>query len=106
MSVDGTWNITLQTPIGAQASTVELVTDQKMRIRNRPGGLFASFESVVFLEPKGDHTEVRMTFDYELSMGYLGKLFNMIMMERLVADNLKSYLRNLKDICELIPVPA
>ena len=27
MSTDGTWNITLQTPMGAQSSTVELVTD-------------------------------------------------------------------------------
>jgi carbon monoxide dehydrogenase subunit G len=88
------------------AETVELVTERKMRIRNRPGGLFASFESVIFLEPKGDSTELRMSFDYELSMGYLGKLFNLIMMERLVTDNLKSYMRNLKEISELIPVPA
>jgi hypothetical protein len=27
MSADGTWNITVQTPMGAQASTVELITD-------------------------------------------------------------------------------
>ncbi len=27
MSADGTWNITLQTPLGAQSSTVELVSD-------------------------------------------------------------------------------
>jgi hypothetical protein len=27
MSVDGTWNITLQTPMGPQASTIELVSD-------------------------------------------------------------------------------
>jgi len=27
MSVDGTWNITVQTPLGAQSSTVELAAD-------------------------------------------------------------------------------
>jgi len=27
MSADGSWNITLQTPMGAQTSTIELVTD-------------------------------------------------------------------------------
>jgi hypothetical protein len=27
MSVDGTWKITLQTPMGAQTSTIELVSD-------------------------------------------------------------------------------
>jgi len=90
------------------AETVELVSEKTMpmRIRNRPGGLFASFESVIFLEPKGDHTEVELSFDYELSMGYLWKLFNIVMMEWLVMDNLRSYLRNLKEICELVPVPA
>jgi hypothetical protein len=27
MSIDGRWNITVQTPMGAQSSTLELVTD-------------------------------------------------------------------------------
>ena len=27
MSVDGTWKITIQTPMGAQESTIELVSD-------------------------------------------------------------------------------
>jgi hypothetical protein len=27
MSVDGTWNITLQTPMGTQTSTIELASD-------------------------------------------------------------------------------
>ena len=85
------------------AETVELVSEKTMRIRNRPGGLFASFESAIFLKPKGDHAELRMSFEYELSMGYLGKLFNMVMMERLMLDNLRSYLRNPKEICELVP---
>ena len=37
-------------------------------------------------------------------MGYLGKVFNLLLLERLVADNLRAYSRNLKDICELLPV--
>jgi hypothetical protein len=29
-------------------------------------------------------------------MGYLGKVFNMIVLERLVRDNMKGYSKNLK----------
>jgi carbon monoxide dehydrogenase subunit G len=88
------------------AESVELVTEKKAVTRNLPGGLFTSFESIVLLEAKGANTIVRVTFQYELSMGYLGKVFNLLLLERLVKDNLKSYTHNLKDICELTPVEA
>jgi len=84
--------------------TIEIVHQKKILTRNRPGGLFRSFESIVLLEAKGDRTDAKVTFQYELSMGYLGKVFNMLLLERLVKDNLKSYTRNLKEIAELMPV--
>jgi carbon monoxide dehydrogenase subunit G len=87
------------------SETTELVPEKKIVSRNRPGGLFKSFEAIVLLEPSGANTEVKTSFDYELSMGYLGRVFNMVMMERLVMDNLKSYSKNLKEICELMPIP-
>src|SRR5580698_589411 len=75
--------------------TVELVTEKKIVSRNRPGGLFKSFESVIMLQPKGTGTEVKASLEYELSMGYLGKVFNVVMLERAVTDNLTAYSRNL-----------
>jgi uncharacterized membrane protein len=86
------------------AETAELVSEKKVLSRNRPGGLFKSFESEILLDSKGAVTEVKTSFEYELSMGYLGKVFNMMLLERLVMDNLKAYTRNLKDICELSPL--
>jgi hypothetical protein len=86
--------------------TVELVTEKKIVSRNRPGGLFKSFESVIMLRPKGTGTEVMASFEYELSMGYLGRVFNVVMLERSVTDNLTAYSRNLKEFCELVPLPV
>jgi hypothetical protein len=86
------------------AETTELVDERKLVTRNRPGGLFKSFESVILLDPRSTVTEVKTSFEYELSMGYLGKVFNMMLLERLVMDNLKGYTRNLKGVCELLPL--
>ena len=66
--------------------------------------MFREFEATILLVPRGPKTEVKTIFRYELSMGYLGKVFNLLLLERLVADNLRAYSRNLKDICELLPV--
>lgn len=87
------------------AETVEVETEEKVVVRGRPGGLFESFERVVLLEPKGSDTLVRANFEFELSMGYLGNVFNPLVVERLVKDNLKSYAANLKNISELLPLP-
>jgi hypothetical protein len=86
------------------AETIELVPEEKTLTRQRPGGLFKEFEATIKLEPKGKSTIVETDFRYELSMGYLGKVFNMLLLERLVGDNLRSYARNLKEICELLSV--
>ena len=87
------------------AETTELVTEKKVGTTNRPGGLFKSFRSEILLVPHGATTSVQTTFQYELSMGYVGKVLNMIALERLVNDNLKAYSKNLKDVCELQPLP-
>jgi hypothetical protein len=88
------------------AETIELVTEKKVLTRNRPGGLFKSAEHMVLLDPRGPNTEVKTSFQYELSMGYLGQVFNIVILERLVSDNLKAYTHNLKEICELVPIHA
>src|SRR5271170_4949931 len=84
------------------SETVELIEEKKTVNRQLPGGLFKSFNQVVTLEDKGMGTVVRTTFEYEISMGYIGKIFNIVLLERLVTDNLKAYNSSLKDICELI----
>lgn len=89
------------------AETTELIEGRKVSTRQAPGGMFKTFQSSIALEPKSvDVTTVLTSFEYELSMGYLGKVFNLVLLERLVTDNLKAYARNLKEISELLPVPA
>jgi len=87
------------------AEPIEVDSEKKLVTRNRPGGLFKSFEETVLTQPIGKGTEVRASFEYELSMGYVGKVFNLLVLERTVRDNLRGYTRNLKDISELLPLP-
>lgn len=88
------------------AKTVEIVEGKRVVTTQAPGGMFKSFESEIVLDPKTGVTNVLTSFEYELSMGYLGKVFNMVLLERLVTDNLKAYSKNLKEICELMPLPT
>jgi hypothetical protein len=46
-----------------------------------------------------------MTFEYEYAMGLVGKVLNAVLIERLLRDNLNAYAANLKEICELLPMP-
>ncbi len=85
--------------------TTEIEMERKSVLRNRPGGLFEFYERTVLLEPKGHGTEVTVNFDFRLSMGYVGKTLNPLVLETLVTDNLKSYAHNLKEISELLPLP-
>jgi len=87
------------------AETTEQVPMTKVVTRQRPGGLFKSFESVVILEANSAGTAAKISFEYELSLGYIGKVFNIVLLERLVSDNLKAYTKNLKEVCELLPLP-
>jgi carbon monoxide dehydrogenase subunit G len=70
-----------------------------------PGGLFASFEHTITLEPMGPRTMTNATFDYSLSPQYLEKVPDPMLLEHVVEDNLRIYIRNLKEICELLPLP-
>ena len=85
---------------------VELVPKKRIANIQRPGGLFKSFKQLTLVEPKGNGTEVETSFDYELSMGYIGRALNLVLVERLVRDNLDGYAKTLKEIAELVPLPA
>ncbi len=87
------------------AEPTEIDPEKKLVTRNSPGGLFKSFEETVLTKPFGKGTEVRASFEYEISMGYVGKVFNLLVLERTVGDNLRGYTKNLKDISELLPLP-
>jgi len=72
----------------------------------QPGGLFRSFQQTVFLEGMGPRTKVKVVFDYELVKEYAESITQEAFMDSRVADNLRWYSRNLKEICELLPLPS
>lgn len=86
------------------AEITEMVEKSKIVTKQNPGGMFRIYESTVRVSPKGKHSEVSISFVYELSMGYIGKVFNTLVLERLVQDNLKAYARNLKEFSELVTI--
>jgi uncharacterized protein YndB with AHSA1/START domain len=84
----------------------ELVPESTVVTRQRPGGLFRRFMQRTVLERSADATRASTVFDYELALGYLGKVLNVVLVERLVRDNLTAYSQTLKELSELLPLPA
>lgn len=84
---------------------VELVPNKKVVTVQRPGGIFNAFQQVTTLEERGGKTEARTTFDYDLSLGYIGVILNAVVVEKLIRENLESYSSTIKELSELIPLP-
>ncbi len=85
----------------------ELVENKKIVFTQRPGGLFSSFLRTNTLEPtKKGKTLATEKLEYELSMGYLGKVLNKLVVERAIKKNANAFLTNLKEIAELKEVPT
>lgn len=84
----------------------EVTPERTIVTKNRPGGLFGAFEQTIHLEPTPGGSTVRLKYDYEVSWGYIGKALNSVLIERLVRDNVAAYGQNLKQIAELLPMPA
>jgi hypothetical protein len=84
----------------------ELVPKTKVVTTQSPGGLFKSFRQETLLRPGAGVTVAKTTFEYELSLGYIGRVLNRILVERLVGDNLTSYSGTLKELSELLPLPG
>ena len=96
------------TKIGGRKTDVfyecsELIENKKASFVQRPGGLFTSFQITSTFEPtkKGNKTVATQKLDYELSLGYLGKVLNKIMVDRSIRKNINGFLANLKEISEL-----
>lgn len=74
--------------------------------RQLPGGLFQLFSQAVFLEAVGMQTRVKTRFEFALVPEYAAKVTDVALFEKTVTNNLHAYARNLKEICELLPLPS
>jgi hypothetical protein len=84
----------------------ELVPDAKVVTVQRPGGIFKSFRQCTMLQERPSGTVAETTFEYELSLGYIWKVLNTVLVERLISENLNSYSTAVKELSELIPLHA
>jgi hypothetical protein len=84
----------------------ELVPDRKVVTMQLPGGIFNSFWQCTTLQPRGRKTEARTIFEYELSLGYIGRALNVVLVKKLISENLEAYSKTVKELSELVPLPA
>ena len=83
----------------------EVVPNKRAVISQRPGGLFKTLSSTLTLEPSKKGTRVSQKFQYEASMGYLGKALSAILVNRSINKNAKAFLVNVKELAELKEMP-
>jgi len=83
----------------------EVQPTKKIVFSNRPGGLFKSFQSATTLEPSKKGTRATTVNTFEASLGYLGKVLTILVVNRSVKKNSDAYLSNLKEIAELKEMP-
>jgi len=85
-----------------------ITVDPQNRLVSRavPGGLFSAFEHIVTLTSDGLRTKARISFDFTIAPEYLSKVPDPALLARNLGENLQLYGPNLKDICELMPLPT
>jgi len=74
--------------------------------RQSPGGLFSTFQQTVLLHADAMDTKVKVVFEYTLLGDYAATITQAEFLDSRTADNLRWYTRNLKEICELLPLPS
>jgi carbon monoxide dehydrogenase subunit G len=75
--------------------------NKKVVFSARQGGILKSFTQTVTLEPIEGGTKVMQSGEYEVSMGYFGKLFKILVVDRAIKKNLDVFLKSLKELSEL-----
>jgi carbon monoxide dehydrogenase subunit G len=79
---------------------VELETNTKLVFRLRQGRILRSFAQTVTLEPTPRGAIVRDQAEYEVSMGYLGKILRKLVLDRTIRKNFSVFLKSLKELSE------
>ena len=50
-------------------------------------------------------TRLKMVFNYDYSVPLVGKVLNLVLVERLLKDNMNSYIEHVRELSELTPLP-
>ncbi len=92
--------------VEAFGEATEVVPNKRLVTRQRPGGLFKTFSATTTLEPTKKGTRATQSLEYEVSMGYLGRVLSGLVVNRFIRKNAKASLANLKEIAELKEMPS
>jgi len=87
------------------SEVTEVVPNKRIAISQRPGGLFKTLSSTLTLQPSKRGTQVTQKFQYEASMGYLGKALGTVLVNRTINKNAKAFLVNVRELAELRELP-
>jgi len=79
---------------------VELEPNTKLVFRLKQGRILKSLAQTVTLEPTPRGTTVKDQAEYEVSMGYLGKILRKLVLDRTIRKNFSVFLKSLKELAE------
>ncbi len=94
-----------RTRVVIYGQVAEAVPPERFVLKQMPGGLFESYTEEFRLSESKLGTEVKAEFDYHISLGYLKGALNIALLENGIANSLGGFLKNLKQIAELKPLP-
>jgi hypothetical protein len=94
-----------RTRIVIYGQVAEADPPERFTLKQMPGGLFETYTEDFRLSETKLGTEVRAYFDYHISLDYLKGALNIALLENGIADSLGAFLKNLKEIAELKPLP-
>ncbi len=86
--------------------TTEVVPNKKLVFKGVPGGLLKTLVRTLTFEPTKKGTRVTAKTEYEASVGYLGKVLSVLVVNRTLKKNLEVSENNLKELAELKELPG
>jgi carbon monoxide dehydrogenase subunit G len=92
--------------VDVYAEVAEAEPNKKLSLKQRPGGVLKFLSTTITLEPTEKGTLAKEEFQFEVSMGALGKALSALVIERSIRKNAGEYLQNLKKIAENQETPS
>ncbi len=87
---------------------IEAEQPELLSTRIKPGRLFRAGSLTLTIQATRNGSLVKFANEYELSLGYLGKVLNKLALDRAATKNSDEMMKNLKEIAELkeLPIPG
>ena len=88
------------------SEVVDAEQPELLSTRFKPGRLFKALTFTVTIQPTQTGSLVKFANEYEVSLGYFGKIANKLALDRVAKKNSDEMMKNLKEIAELEELPG